>query len=417
MQATAAATRLTPRLWLERRWQRTQSRSSHSRMAVSAAGMLEAPADQQQASQLTGTQQWEDLVLYSTEQHLKQQELIQGLHKIPVLVQQPHRQQQQRGHHPHQQQQHQRQALDDMVSDSNGQLLSSIPATPTPSDHQQQQHNITWSVKSSKAQLMQDITTSTSMHGLKHVYQASRSDMDVVHCSNMLNKLAHLHHAASGSRKNRQSTQAVASPVQQAAFELATLESMHSQQQQQPGQQQLQQQRACSSRLYRLDGRCRSRQVHRLLRALLQDFMQQLPAARTRQLSSTLWVIAKFSKESSSRKYTQQTAAALVDKLLGPTHAASTGHSHSRVSSSSSDGSAVSVCSVNQEVCRGHFADQLDAVAAPGGLQQSARRSIRHKLQQQQPWQCQPPMLLSSGSSTDVANTVWALGRLAQVRG
>lgn len=416
-QASLACPRLTPRAWLERRWnqQATAGNRCSNSIRTAASSTLDLPLQQHPAGGVRASQYWTDVVVLGNRRSLQQHALLLALQQIPVVHHRP----QPPVQHKQPQQKTKQQQQDQQLGN------------PGHTQSAGKQSNLAAANSNNQVQLMHDIKAATSIRQLQQLYKSSRRDMDVIHASSMLNRLAHLYsalHTKCISRAHNTVQQ------QQAGLADALCSSeAHALGGQQPlGHEQ--QQNQCHLRMRGADlqqhhpkpqqepagcvsqqhcSRGAQHQAHKLLRGLLADFLQHLSSAGTRQISSTLWVIARFREQAAASSDIQHVAAALLQKLLVPAAAINADGSSSRhgvlaVDNSAGCGTSSSTAAIRiNSLVRGH---------AAGGQQQQVRRSIRHHMQSTVSRHQQPAaVLLSSGSSTDVANTVWSLGRLAGV--
>jgi hypothetical protein len=473
---------VTPRQWLDQRWQRQAGSSSHRHKLAAAAVDLPLPptrsflatqnSNSNGGSSSSSTLHWDSLLVSSAPRQLlvakpalPSQALQQQLPKLANghEQRQKRQKQQQQQQRDSQQQQHvsQHAASAHAVTEA-GQHSWAVdvhgPAhiTASISVRSKSSSSKLSSIAQSK-QLMAAIKAARSVEQLQQLYSNSSSSMDLLHCTSMLNRLAHAWDglqrkaratSSSGSSSSRHASQReLPTGAAAAAAAAANLHSggiggsslqagqVHgrAQGQLQPAEvtlqhHQQQQQARVAQRQQRLQALGVA--AVRLLESLLSDLQQQqhLAACSSRQLSSCLWVIGCFSRAAAGSAVLQQAAAALLGQLLAAAPAEQpgrlggslNGHAAAVVPQQELALHGVTVVLPLQELVLHDHSMQGSSSVSVVSLQQRLTGQQSHWQQQQQhdelgQQQQQQGLVLDGANMADLGNTLWALGRLAQV--
>jgi hypothetical protein len=462
---------LTPRQWLDQRWLRQASSGSSQRHKLAAAAVdlplpptrsfLATQNSNSNGSSSSSALQWDSLLVSSVPQQLlvAKPALPAQQQQLPKLANgqgQQQKQLEQQHHERHQQQQVGRHAAGARCGAEAGKhswALAVHGMTHTTASSSSSSKASSKKASSSKLsgiavsqQLMTAIKAARSIEQLQQLYSKSSNSMDLLHCTCMLNRLAHAwgglqrkSRATSSSSSRQTSGDQLATAA--SAAELGQLQavevqlSRHVQPHHHHHHQQQQQQARVVQQQQQQQLQARTAAAVQLLEALLADLQQQhLAACSPRQLSSCLWVVGKFSRAVAGSAALQQAAAAVLGQLLAPAAAAAAvqpvrlgdslnGHTAVVVPQQelilhdhSMHGSSSSVVTLQQRLTgqQSHRQQQQQQQAELDQQQQHQQHQQQNDAGLDQQHQ-QQRLVLDGANMADLGNTLWALGRLSQV--
>jgi transposase len=254
---------------------------------------------------------------------------------------------------------------------------------------------------------MSSIRAAGSLADLQAVYQQHQAILDPLAVAALLNRLAHVWSntvkQGQHARKQRQLEQQQRLQQQQ-QLETARQRLGFQAQQEQPQQEAAPSaavtstEAASASAAAAGDGVCYAAAVQ-LLRSLLSDYKSHIPCYSSRQLSSTLWVVGRFHRAAAEHPDIQAAAAAMLDALLAP---------HTAPNSSEAQGRHADIGL--------HVAQQQEQQQQQGQAGNSQPLDASCVAVAGSSGSGSTCLLQTCGNAADLQNTMWALGRLAQVR-